>query len=94
MLVKVQCRDGITPARAYTCWLLRHTTHTLYHSFIPHTSKENFEEEKYVYCYFQNEKRAFPSGGKWWPSNFYAGERLRDWIVVTLDGYVREEALR
>jgi len=66
----------------------------LYHSFIPHTSKESFEEEKYVYWYFQNEKCASPSGGKWWPSDFFAGVRLEAWKILNLDGCVREEALR
>jgi len=93
-VIKLHCRDDIAPTYACACWHLRHTVHTLYQSYIPHTSKESFEKEKYVYWYFQNEKCVCPSGGKWWPSNFFAGVGLKAWMILTLDGSVKEEALR
>jgi hypothetical protein len=77
----------------YTCMFIHMVgtsdtqhTHCITHLFLT--------PEKYVSWYFQNEKCALPKAGKWWPSNFYTGQKLGAWVILTLDGFVREDTLR
>lgn len=68
-------------------------------STCPTTTKGNSEKElwvkKYIYWYFQKQKQLLsPRGGVWRPLNFYTSGSLKSWIILNLDRYVREDALR
>lgn len=68
---------------------------TLTHMCTHTLSKTRLKLKKYIYCYFQNQQSpTIPRSGVWRASDFVTSGNLKSWIILNLDRYVREDALR